>query len=127
MRVRQRDPQTYQIIGVEMTVHKELGSGFLEAVYQEATSIEFEINGVFYRQEVEIPIYYRSQRLSKTYRADFVCFDNIIVELKALPKITGKEKAQVINYLKATGYERGLLINFGAESLQYERLVNKWK
>lgn len=122
-----RDPETYQIIGAAMVVHRELGHGFLEDVYHEAMMIEFEIQGVPFLHEVELPIFYKGHLLKKVYRADFICFGNIIVELKALPQITGKEKAQVIHYLKATNFNRGLLLNFGAESLQYERLSNNWQ
>ncbi len=122
-----RDPQTYAIIGAAMTVHRELGSGFLESVYHEALEIEFGARSISFRHEVDLPIFYKGRPLKTTYRADFVCFDNIIVELKALSKISGREKAQVINYLKAARFDRGLLLNFGAESLQYERLANTWK
>lgn len=122
-----RDPQTYAIIGAGMTVHKELGPGFLEGVYHEALIVEFKSQRVPFLHEVELPIFYKGHPLNKTYRADFVCFDNIIVELKALTMIGGREKAQVINYLKAAKFDRGLLLNFGARSLQYERLSNAWK
>lgn len=119
----ERDPDTYSIIGAAMRVPRELGHGFLEAVYQEALVKEFEHAGVSFRREVELPILYRGERLSVTYRSDFVCYDRIIVELKALSSITGKEEAQVINYLKATGYTTGLLLNFGASTLQKKRLI----
>lgn len=122
-----RDPETYRIIGAAMVVHRELGHGFLEDVYHEAMMIEFEIQGVPFLHEVELPISYKGHLLKKAYRADFVCIGNIIVELKALRQITGKEKAQVIHYFKVTNFNRGLLLNFGAESLQYERLSNKWQ
>jgi GxxExxY protein len=121
------DPQTYAIIGAAMAVHQELGPGFLESVYHEALAIEFELRGIPYIHEVDLPISYKGRPLQKIYRADFVCFTDIVVELKALSAIGGTEKAQVINYLKATNFDRGLLLNFGATSLQYERLVNKWK
>jgi GxxExxY protein len=121
------DPQTYAIIGAAMAVHQELGPGFLESVYHEALAIEFELRGIPYIHEVDLPISYKGRPLQKIYRADFVCFTDIVVELKALSAIGGTEKAQVINYLKATNFDRGLLLNFGAASLQYERLVNKWK
>ena len=108
------DPQTYAIIGAAMTVHRELGSGFLEEVYQEAFAIELTKMRIPFRQEVPIGITYRGIHLRKTYRADFVCNNNIIVELKALSTVTGREKAQLINYLKAANFDRGLLLNFGS-------------
>lgn len=89
--------------------------------------MEFGTKRIPYKHEVELPIIYKGRPLKTSYRADFICFNNIIVELKALPKISGKEKAQVINYLKATNFDKGLLLNFGTESLQYERLANTWK
>lgn len=119
----QRDPETFAIIGAAMQVHRELGHGFLEAVYQEALAREFTLRSISYEREQDLPIHYRGERLAVGYRADFVCFGQIIVELKALSIISGTEEAQVINYLKASGYQRGLLFNFGAASLQYKRLV----
>ena len=121
------DPQTYAIIGAAMAVHQELGPGFLEGVYHEALAIEFALREIPYIHEVDLPISYKGRPLQKIYRADFVCFTDIVVELKALSAIGGTEKAQVINYLKVTNFDRGLLLNFGAASLQYERSVNKWK
>ena len=119
----QRDQETYAIIGAAMTVHRELGHGFLESVYQAALQIEFSRQQTPFVKEAEIPVYYRASPLHISFRVDFVCYDNIIVELKALTEISGTEEAQVINYLKATGYERALLINFGKPSLQYKRLI----
>lgn len=118
-----KDKDTYAIIGAAMVVHRELGCGFLEAVYQEALEKEFQIQQIPYKREMETPVFYRGQKLKTFYKADFVCFENIIVELKALSNITGSEEAQVINYLKATGMHKALLFNFGTIQLQYKRLV----
>lgn len=118
-----RDPQTYAIIGSAMEVHKHLGTGFLEAVYQEALMMEFTQRGIPFIREVELPIFYKTKPLAARYRTDFICFSSIIVELKALTHLGGVEEAQLINYLKATGLERGLLLNFGSRSLEYKRFA----
>jgi GxxExxY protein len=116
------DPQTYTIIGAAMAVHGELGHGFLEAVYQAALEKEFQRRKITYEREKRLPVYYGGEVIAE-YQADFLCFGEVIVELKALQKISGNEQAQVINYLKASGLHRGLLFNFGTQSLQYKRLV----
>ncbi len=118
-----RDPQTYAIIGAAMEIHRQLGHGFLEAVYQDAAVIEFPTKQIPFQREVLLPIKYKNILLPTHYRADFVCFSEIIVEFKALSRLSNVEEAQLLNYLKATGLKRGLLINFGAPSLQYKRLV----
>lgn len=121
--VDQRDPQTYAVIGAAMEIHRQLGHGFLEHVYQEAAVIEFPLRNIPFAREVNLPVKYKEVILPIHYRADFVCFTEIIVEFKALSRLSNLEEAQLLNYLKATGLKRGLLINFGAASLQYKRLV----
>jgi GxxExxY protein len=121
--IDQRDPQTYAIIGATMEIHSQLGHGFLEAVYQDAAAIEFSLKSIPFEREVSLPIQYKNIVLPTHYRADFICFADIIVEFKAISQLTSVEEAQVLNYLKATGFKRSLLINFGASSLQYKRFV----
>lgn len=118
------DPETYAIIGAAMEVHKELGPGFLERVYQEALAIEFETRNIPFILEHELPVFFKGRQLNTTYRVDFYCYESIPVEIKALDAITGKEIAQEINYLKANKKKKGLLINFGSQSLQHKRFIN---
>jgi len=117
------DPQTYQIIGAAMAVHTELGCGFLEAVYKAALAIELRDRGVPFAREQPLPIPYKGHLLPLTYRVDFVCWDEVIVEAKAADTLTGVDQAQVINYLRASRCRRGLLLNFGARSLEHRRIV----
>jgi GxxExxY protein len=119
----QHDPLTFVIIGAAMTVHRTLGHGFLEPVYQEALEHEFVACGIPYEREFPLPIHYRGKMLQTSYRPDFLCHGTVLVELKALQKLSGTEEAQVINYLKASRLEKALLINFGAPSLEYKRLI----
>lgn len=118
-----RDEQTFEIIGAAMVVHRELGHGFLEAVYQEALELEFKHAGIPALREVELPIRYRGELLTTGYRADFLCYETVIVELKAIERITSREESQLLNYLKASKKEKGLLLNFGGSSLEYKRMV----
>ena len=119
----QRDPETFAVIGAAMEVHRQLGRGFLELVYQTALALEFQERGIAFQAEVALPIRYKSKLLTCAYRADFVCFDSIIVETKAISNLTSADEAQLINELKSTGLHRGLLLNFGAASLEHKRMV----
>jgi GxxExxY protein len=119
----QGDPQTFAIIGAAMEVHKQLGHGFLEAVYQEACGLEFELRKIPFAREVSLIVEYKTVPLSTRYRADFVCYGEIIVELKAQSQLTNSDMAQTLNDLKATGLKRALLLKFGAKSLERHRLV----
>jgi GxxExxY protein len=124
METGNRDPQTYAIIGAAMEVHTILGHGFLEAVYQDALEKEFCTRRVPFVREQSIPVHYKGQMLSTPYRADFVCYGSIILELKAIKRLSEIEDAQVLHYLKATGYERALLFNFATPQLEYKRFIN---
>ena len=117
------DQQTYEIIGAALDVHKELGCGFLEPVYQEAFELELADREIPFRAQAEIPVFYKGRKLRTSYRPDVVCYNSVIVELKALGKVGDAETAQVLNYLKAGRQQRGLLINFGTISLQHHRFV----
>jgi len=118
-----KDEKTYKIIGAALEVHKELGCGFLEAVYQEALEQEFGDREIPFESQRPLQIMYKGQPLNKMYQPDFICFGNVIVEIKAISVLSGTEEAQIINYLKAAGFETGLLINFGIKSLEYRRFV----
>jgi GxxExxY protein len=116
--------EVYAIIGAAMEVYNRLGPGFLEPVYQEALAVEMAYRTVPFREQAEIKIAYRGQPLKKTYIADYLCYDKIIVEIKAISSLTSREEAQTINYLKATRHKVGVLINFGAHpSLEWKRIV----
>ena len=106
-----------------MEVHRYLGSRFLEPVYQAALAVELDAKRIPFAREVEMPILYKGHPLTVRYRADFVCFGEIVVELKAVERLTDREDSQVINYLSASQVKRGLLLNFGAGSLQFRRFV----
>ena len=116
--------ETYAIVGAAMEVHRILGPGFSESIYQEALAIEFERQGIPFEKEKAIIVKYKDTELHNTFRADFVCYHDIIVELKALESTTPEHRSQVINYLKATGFKLGLLINFGERQLYRRRIIN---
>jgi GxxExxY protein len=117
--------ESYRLIGLAMEVHNSLGPGFLEAVYQEALEIELRKNNIPYQRETPLIIYYKGIQLQRGYKADFVCYNKIIIELKALDALNSCHEAQVINYLKATKFKLGLLINFGESKLNCKRLINE--
>ena len=116
--------EVYQIVGAAMEVSNHLGCGFLEAVYQEALSLEFAERHIPYVQQKRIQITYKDTILQKHYVADFLCYEQIIVEIKALKQLTSIDEAQILNYLKATGHPVGVLLNFGSPKLEWERYAN---
>lgn len=115
--------EVYRIVGAAFDVHKEMGPGFLEAVYQEALAIEFQARGIPFEKEKWMLLRYKDRQLEKRYRADFLCYDKIVVELKALPHLSGNEQATIINYLKASQTKLAVLLNFGRPSLEWKRFV----
>ena len=116
--------ETYEILGACFEVYREKGCGFLEAVYQECLDIELTLRGVPARSFVPLPLTYKGRPLGKHYEADFVCFEKVLVELKAVSKLTDEHRAQVQNYLNATGHRVGLLVNFGHyPKVEHERFV----
>jgi len=116
--------ETYRIVGSAMSVSNTLGCGFLEAVYQEAMEIELKESRVPFETQKRIHIQYKDRILQKEYVADFLCYERVIVEIKAIKKITEIEEAQLLNYLKATKLPLGLIFNFGAPKLEWKRYVN---
>jgi GxxExxY protein len=117
------DQRTFRIIGAGLEVHKELGCGFIEVVYQEALEREFTTQEIPFRSQPVLQIFYKGSPLNKTYQPDFICYDKVVVEIKAISNLSGMEEAQIINYLKASGLKTGLLLNFGSRSLEYRRFV----
>ncbi|MFC2636960.1 GxxExxY protein [Prevotella histicola] len=115
--------EAYQIIGAAMAVHNELGSGMREIVYGDALEIEFKLRGIPFQREQTFNVVYKGVELQHKFKCDFVCFKNIIVELKAEKGLTDIDRSQIINYLKITKYPLGILINFGESSLMYERYI----
>lgn len=116
------EKESYEIRGAALEVHKELGCGFSEKVYQDALEVEFKKRGILYEREKRLIVQYKGVTLAHDFYADFVCYDKIIVELKAVEKLLPIHKSQVINYLKVSGTQVGLLFNFGETSLETDRL-----
>jgi len=115
--------EVFEIVGADMEVHNTLGCGFLEPVYQEALEIEFGVRKIPHIREKQLPIYYKNHQLKKIYVADFIAYEQIVVEIKALNGLSSLDESQLLNYLKAGNYEVGVLINFGTDSLQWKRKV----
>ena len=120
------EDETYAVTGAAIEVHRALGPGFLEKVYQEAMQLELSARSIPFEAEIPLDINYKGQCLTQKYYADLICFGQIIVELKALYHLSGKEDAQLLNYLKATGLQVGLIFNFGSHGkLERKRLVRE--
>lgn len=118
------EKETYEILGCIFRVYEDKGCGFLEAVYQECLEIEFEFNKVPFVAQKELKLFYRERELKAVYKPDFICFDKLVVELKAVSELADEHRAQVHNYLKATGLKLGLLVNFGHfPKVEFERIV----
>lgn len=116
--------ESYKIIGACFEVYKEKGNGFVEPVYQECSEMEFELQGIPFSAQATLRLSYKGRELKQNYIPDFMCYEKIIVELKAVTQLTDEHRAQVLNYLKATGYRLGLLVNFGHyPKLEYERII----
>ena len=115
--------ESFKIIGACMEVHKELGFGFLEAVYQEALAVELTKQEIPFEREKEINIIYKDIYLNKKYCVDFLCYDKILLELKALCSLSSENESQLLNYLKASQLRLGLIVNFGTPKLEYKRMV----
>ena len=120
--------ESFNITGAAMEVHSIIGCGFTEVIYQEALEEEFKLRNIPYSREKAFTVTYKGKRLSKSFKPDFVCYDKVIVELKTVSEFANEHFSQVLNYLKASGYQLGLLINFGKDSLEYKRILPnpKW-
>ncbi len=116
--------ESYAVIGAAMEVHRTLGQGFVEEVYQQALQIEFTERNIKFLPQAPMTIDYKGKILEKKYIADFFCYDDIIVEIKAVSALLPEHEAQIINYLKASTVQLGLLINFGTDKLTYKRFLN---
>ncbi len=119
----EKDPRTHKIIGAAMEVHNEMGPGHLEAVYQECLEIEFELQNIPFISKPNLSLYYKTRKLKKFYVPDFIVFGDIVLEIKAQKMLTKDDEAQIINSLKSSRHEIGLLINFGETSLKFRRFI----
>jgi GxxExxY protein len=116
--------EVYQVVGAAMEVHRQLGPGFLEPVYQEALELELTARRIPFASQQRLAIHYKDHVLEKDYVADLVCYEQVIVELKAIPDLTHREEAQILNYLKASNLPVGILINFGSlRKLEWRRFA----
>lgn len=120
---KEQDPETYQIIGAAIEVHRQLGHGFLEAVCQDALSVEMNLRHIPFSREAGLKIIYKGSPLTCSYGVDVLCVETVLVELKALDVLTNTERGQILKFLRASGGGRALLLNFGAQRLEYERFV----
>ncbi len=118
------EQESYQVLGACFEVYKEKGCGFLEAVYQECLEIEFELRGIPFASHVDLHLEYKGRNLKHRYQPDFVCFNAIVIEIKAVSALCDEHRAQIHNYLRASGHKLGFLANFGHHPLlEYERIV----
>src|SRR5690554_1505069 len=118
------EKETYKIIGICMKVHRKMGSGFLESVYQEVLAKEFQKAGISFEEQIKLNIYYNKEELDKYFKADFLCYEEIILEIKSVSFLNQNFEKQLINYLNATHKPLGLLVNFGEASLKWRRFIN---
>ena len=123
MNKQMQDEETYTLIGIAMKVHSELGGGFLEAVYKDAFEIELRKAEIPYEREKHLNVYYCGEKLQSHYVTDFICYGSVVIEAKAIQQLTKHDEAQLLNYLKVTGYKRGLILNFSHQSLEHKRMV----
>jgi GxxExxY protein len=119
----EKDPRTHKIIGAAMEVHNEMGPGHLEAVYQECLEIEFELQNIPFISKPNLSLYYKTRKLKKFYVPDFIVFGDLVLEIKAQKMFTQDDEAQIINSLKSSRHEIGLLLNFGEPSLKFRRFI----
>lgn len=118
------EAESYKIMGACLEVYRSMGFGYFEAVYQEGLELEFRGRGIPFVPQKQIPIVYKGKTLQQFYKADFICYDKIIIEVKAISELTDSHRAQVFNYLRATGMKLGILVDFGAyPGLEHDRVV----